>query len=211
MNFLIGFSVGKKIALCGVIIAAVGVAVKIILHFWPRKMSESRNVEVDAEFILSKAIGEAERKGRAEEQIDQLKGELVKALERVRQLETKGNRPDATEALQELRKSGDMRRLQELLIKDRDERCDALIERNYEIAAVAYLRGDINVALAATDEVLRLQPNDVIALSQKGHICRLQGNLEEAEKAYLRVKELGVEASNEEWQSVASGNLGLIY
>jgi tetratricopeptide (TPR) repeat protein len=93
----------------------------------------------------------------------------------------------------------------------RDDRHDALIEHNHNIAAVAYLRGDIDVAQAATDEVLRLEPNNVISLSQRGQICRLQGKLDEAEKAYLRVQELGVEVNNEQWQAAASGNLGLIY
>lgn len=217
------------------IIAAVGVVIKVVLHFWPRKEHDSRSVDVgdihgdgtvigdkasvtidkrqgiDAKDVLSEVIKEAERKGQADEQINQLRGELAKAIERVRQLETQGNRPDVTEALDEVRKTGDTSRLLELLIKERDKYRDGLIQRNNEIAAVAFLRGDIDVALAATDEVLRLQPNDLISLNQRGHICQLRGNLDEAEKAYLRVQELALAANDAKWQAIAMGNLGMIY
>ena len=82
---------------------------------------------IDGEIVLSKAFELAEYKGRADEQIEQLKEELEKAIERIKKLEAEGNRPDAEKALEELRESGDMMRLQELLIKDRDKPRDALI------------------------------------------------------------------------------------
>jgi len=163
----------QKIMVATLVVA--GVLVPFVLHFCPRKERIARSI--DTEMILSKVIEEAERKGLAEAEIVQLKGELAKAIERVTHLETQGNRPDATEALDEVRKTGDTSRLLELLIKDRDKYRDALIKRNHEIAAVAYLGSDIDVAESAVDEVLRLEPNDVIALTQRGHICRLRGNL----------------------------------
>jgi len=136
----------------------------------------------------------------------------VGAVERIKKLEVEGNRPDAEKVLEELSKSGDMMRFQELLIKDRDENRDALIQRNREIAAVAYLRGDINIAKETIDEILQGMPDDIFALNQRGHIHKLQGHLKEAEDCYGRVLQLGCDASdNKSVQAVALGNLGLIY
>jgi tetratricopeptide (TPR) repeat protein len=236
MELLAKLSSGETIALWALIVAAVaGIVVPVVLHFLKRKDEHSQHVDVgringdgtaignkpvvnidkrqgiDGGLVLSKAIETAEAKGRAEEQIEQLKDELAKAVERMRKLEAAGNRPDAEKALEELRESGEMSRLQELLIKDRDEHRDALIQRNREIAAVSYLRGDIDVAEEAVNEILRVLPDDLFALNQSGHICRLRGKLNEAERAYLRVQELAIEASSEEVQAAALGNLGVIY
>ena len=166
---------------------------------------------IDGELVLSKVVEEAEAKGRAEQQIEQLKDELAKAVERIRKLEAEGNRPDAEKALEELRESGDMRRLQELLIRDREEHRDALIQRNREIAAVAYLRDDIDISTEAVDEILKVLPDDLFALNQMGHIHKLRGELKEAEDCYRRVLQLGSDVSDEASQAVALGNLGLIY
>ena len=236
MELLAELSSGETIALWTLIVAAVaGIVVPVVLHFLKRKEEHGQRVDVgringdgsaigdkpvvnidkrqgvDGELVLSKAIEAAEAKGRAEEQIEQLKDQLANAVERMRKLEAAGNRPDAEKALEELRESGEMSRLQELLIKDRDEHRDALIQRNREIAAVSYLRGDIDIAEEAVDEILRVLPVDLFALNRRGHICRLRGKLYEAERAYLRIQELAIEASSEEWQAVALGNLGLIY
>ena len=166
---------------------------------------------IDGEIVLSKAIEEAEAKGRADEQIEQLKDELAKAIERIKKLEAEGNRPDAEKALKELRESGDMRRLQELLIQDREEHRDALIQRNREIAAVAYLRGDIDISTEAVEEILKVMPDDLFALNQMGHIHKLRGELKEAENDYKRVLEIGQDTNNEVAQAIAMGNLGIIY
>jgi len=166
---------------------------------------------IDGELVLSKVVEEAEAKGRAEQQIEQLKDGLAKAVERIKKLEAEGNRPDAEKALEELRESGDMRRLQELLIRDREEHRDALIQRNREIAAVAYLRGDIDIASEAVDEILKELPDDIFALNQMGHIHKLRGELKEAEDCYRRVLQLGSDVSDDASQAVALGNLGLIY
>ena len=224
------------IALWGVIIAAIaGIIVPIILHLIKKKGGHSQRVDVgringngtaigdnpvvtidkrqgiDGELVLSKVIAEAEAKGRAEQQIEQLKDELAKAVERIKKLEAEGNRPDAEKALEELRESGDMRRLQELLIKDREEHRDALIQRNREIAAVAYLRGDIDIASEAINEIIKELPEDISALNQKGHINRLRGRLKEAEDCYRRMLQLGSDVNDEAVKAVALGNLGLIY
>jgi len=136
---------------------------------------------------------------------------LAKSVERIEKLKAEGNRPDAEKALEELRESGDMMRLQELLIKDRDKHRDALIQRNREIAAVAFLRGDINIATEAVNEILKELPDDMFALNQMGHIHHLRGQLNEAEDCYRRLLQLGRERGNQEVQAWGLGNLGIIY
>jgi len=186
-----------------------------VLWWWGRrdKYGKRRNGSQPFEQgpVVSRAIELAEAKGRAEEQIEQLKTELAKAVERIKKLQAEGNRPDAEKALEELRESGDMMRLQELLIQDRDEHRDALIQRNREIAAVAYLRGDIDIAIEAIDEILKELPEDLFALNQMGHIHKLRGKLKDAEDCYRRVLELGSDRNYEGVQAVALCNLGLIY
>ena len=186
-----------------------------VLWWWGRrdKYGKRKNgsLSFDVGPVVSKAIELAEDKGRAEEQIEQLKDELAKAVERIKKLEAEGNRPDAEKALEELRESGDMRRLQELLIRDRDEHRDALIQRNREISAVAYLRGDIDIASDAVNEILKELPEDLFALNQRGHIHKLRGKLKEAESDYKRVLVLAIETENNQARAVALGNLGLIY
>jgi len=186
-----------------------------VLWWWGRrdKYGKRKNgsLSFDVGPVVSKAIELAEDKGRAEEQIEQLKDELAKAVERIKKLEAEGNRPDAEKALEELRESGDMRRLQELLIRDRDEHRDALIQRNREISAVAYLRGDIDIASDAVNEILKELPEDLFAFNQRGHIHKLRGKLKEAESDYKRVLVLAIETENNQARAVALGNLGLIY
>ena len=236
MELLTELSKNQTIALWGVIIAAItGIIVPIILYILKKKREHIQHVDVgringdgtaigdnpivtidkrqgiDGELVLLKVMEVAEAKGRADEQIEQLKDDLEKAIERIKILEAKGSQPDAEKALEELRKSGDMRRLQNLLIKDRDVNRDALIQRNREIAAVSYLRGDIDIASEAVDEILKVLPDDIFALNQRGHIHRLRGQLKEAEYCYRRLLQLGSELSDEEVQAAALGNLGLIY
>ncbi len=217
MILIIALSTSENIALCSVIVAAIAIIVGIILHFWPKKENGNHKVQVEIhpigpdDALVSKAMEVAEAKGRAEQEIANLKGELAKAVERIRKLEVEGKRPDAARALQELRKSGDMSRLQELLIKDRDEHRDALIQRNREITAVAYLRGEIDVAIEAVDEILKFHPEDLFAINQRGNIHKLRGELDEGEDCYQRVLELAIATNNNRAQAAALGNLGLVY
>ncbi|MBA7703212.1 Photosystem I assembly protein Ycf3 [subsurface metagenome] len=175
------------------------------------KVTVDKRSGVDAEFILENVIKTAEAKGRAELQVEQIKEQLSKAVERIKILEAEGNRPDAEKALEELRESGDMRSLQELLIQDRDEHRDALIQRNREIAAVAYLRGDIEIARQAVDEILKEFPDELFALNQSALIYKLRGKLKEAERDLKQVLELAVQANNDQARAASLGNLGVIY
>lgn len=236
MDLVAVLTTGEKIAFWGVIVAAAVGVLPIILYLLKRKNSDAhkkvdvkridgdgtvigdkatvtidKRREVDGEIILSKVIEEATAKGRAEEQIAQLKDELAKAVERIKKLESEGNRPDAEKALEEFRKSRDMTQLQKLLIKDRDEHRDSLIQRNREIAAVAYLRGDIDVSEEAVDEILKIVPDDLFALNERAHIHRLRGELNEAENDLKRVLDLSVQVKDNQAQAAALGNLGVIY
>ncbi len=177
---------GQKIAFWSVIVAAIaGIVVPVVFYILPQK-SGGRDVGIeriegdgtvigdgasvavdrrglDSEVLLARIIELAEAKGRDAEQMEDLKEDLAKAVERIKRLGAEGNRPDATGALEEVRESGDTARLQEVLIKDKNERRDGLVERNREIAAVAYLRGDMEVASGAVDEILEAMPETPIA------------------------------------------------
>jgi hypothetical protein len=101
--------------------------------------------------------------------------------------------------------------LQKLLIKERDKHKDALIQSNREIAAIAYARGDKETSLAAREEVLILEPNDVISLNQKGLIFSLQSKLTEAEESSIKVLKIASNKCEEIGQSAAYGNLRIVY
>jgi len=88
---------------------------------------------------------------------------------------------------------------------------DQRIERHLETAADAYQKGDIAAAEEAVNEILKLRPDDLMAINQKGHIHKLRGELDMAEHAYGRVVELAEQQNDEEARAIALGNLGLIY
>jgi tetratricopeptide (TPR) repeat protein len=209
-----------------------GIIVPVILHFLKNQEGHSERVDVgdiegdgtvigddahvtvdkrrgvDPNLLLDRAIKEAVAKGRAIEQAEQLKEQLAKAVERGEKIVAEGNRPDAEIAIEKLYESGDIKLLQKLLIKDRDEHRDALIQRNREIAAVAYLRGDIDIAREAVNEILKVLPEDLFALNRRGIIHSLQGKLKESECDFKRVLELANEKGNNKDRAVALSNLG---
>lgn len=236
MNLLKGLSKNQKIAFWDVIVTAIsGIAVPIILNLRRKNVEPPTEINVgrlegdgtvigddahvtvdkrrgvDPNLLLDIAIKEAVAKGQAIEQAEQLKEQLAKAIDRANKILAEGNRPDAEKALAKARKNGDLSGLQELLIKDRDEYQQALIQRNREIAAVAYLRGDIDIAMEAIDEILRELPDDLYALNRRGHIRKIRGRLKEAESDYSRVLELATETGNNQARAMALGNLGLVY
>jgi len=236
MKLLKGLSKNQKIALCGVIVAAIsGIALPVILSLRRKNVEPPTVVDfgrlegdrtvigdhtqvtvdkrrgVDPNLLLDRAIKEAVAKGRAIEQAEQLKEQLAKAVERVEKIASKGNQLDAENALTELSESGGLSGLQDLLIKDREEHRDALIQRNREIAAVAYLRRDIDIAIEAIDEILIELPDDLFALGQRGNIHRFRNKLKEAQSDYNRVLELAIESGDNKASAAALGNLGVVY
>ncbi len=118
---------------------------------------------IDGELLLSHTLRLAQDKGGLEIELEQAKKERDNAVKRAEELEAQGNRPDAEEALRQLRETGDTAGLQRLLVEERDKHRDALIQRNREIAAVAYLRGDIDACEDACNEMLKLDPNHIYA------------------------------------------------
>ncbi|MFA5783776.1 MAG: tetratricopeptide repeat protein, partial [Phycisphaerae bacterium] len=155
--------------------------------------------------------------GQQKYQIDQLtfenreiKEQYDKTVKRIEELEIKGNN-DAAEALKQLRQTGNTEKLLALLIKERNRNQNAFIELNREIAAVAFLRGDIAIANYAVDQILKLDPNDLFALNQQGRIHRLKGQLNDAEESYQRVFEIAEKEDHFQAQAAALGNLGIVY
>jgi len=208
----------KKIEVTLVILAFVGGASALIRQAISPPIEDKITEALDTGLILEKVMKAAEAKGRAESEKEQfeleneqLKEQLAKAIQRIKKIEAEGNRPDAEKALADARESGDMSGLQRLLLHDRDEHQEALIQRNREIAAVAYLRGDIEIAMNAIDEILKALTEDLFALRWRGHIHMLQGRINEAESDYNRVLKLATDTEDDKARAQALGNLGNIY
>lgn len=196
-----------------VVLVISGVVVPFLVRLIPQRTAIDRQ---EIKKIVEEVIGDylERQEGIAEEshaESRQLKNELMRALERTIHLAVDEKRRDAAKAFDEVREKHDLRELQELLIKEKDKYRDAIVQRNREIAAVAYLRGDIDIAEVAIDEILGLEPNDLESLNRKGHINRLRGRLKEAEDCYRRMLQLGSDVNDEAVKAVALGNLGLIY
>lgn len=200
----------------------IGIITAIVLALWAiykwrhRKDNNGTPIIItnngpNPDAMLDKFIEEARKNGKLEGEIDRLKTDLANAVNRVKELEKSGKSADAVAALNEIRKSGDAAKLQTVLIADRDLHKNALIKRNREISAVAYLRGDIDIALTAIEEILKLRSDDLDALIRKGIIFQMRGNLLEAIQCYKNVIGLAQVQNYEEMQAIASGNLGIVY
>ncbi|MHC4091204.1 MAG: tetratricopeptide repeat protein [Planctomycetota bacterium] len=146
---------------------------------------------------------------------DQLIEQLRAALNRAAADAAKGDAA-AQSAIDEARASGDVSQLQGVLIAEADRLGERVKEAAAEymalcreIAAIAYVRGDIDEATKRLKAVLNLAPDDLDATNRLGIIHMLRGELPEAEQCYGKVLQLaGDDAAG---QAVAYGNLGLIY
>ena len=148
---------------------------------------------------------------------EEYKKQLTIALNRIKQLEVQGSL-DATEVLKQLRESGNTEKLQVMLVDEinRHQTEIALyqgqyVQLNREVAAVAYLRGHIETSNNAIDEILKLLPDDLQALNQRGHIHALQGRFDEAIECYQRVFQLAEQQNNLQAHAGALENLGNVY
>lgn len=147
-----------------------------------------------------------------------VKGErddLLAAVETVDTLKREGSTL-AAEALEEIRGQNDPVKLQQVLTDDADRLEQSLVEvgndyidRCREIAAIAYLRGDIAEAKKRLQIILRQVPNDWNSTNCLGLIQILQGELLGAVKLYRQL----LESSPLEDQKyvTASHNLGKAY
>ena len=143
-------------------------------------------------------------------QIEQLKA----ALARVEIRADEGD-DQAGQAIAQARESGDVTKLQAVLIAEADRRGDAIREQmtDYlalcrEIAAIAFLRGDIVEAERRLQIVLRVEPDDLDAVNRMGRVLNLRGDLPAAEIQYRRLLDLA--PNDDSVRATALGNLGLI-
>lgn len=152
--------------------------------------------------------------GALESEKEAVEKQLADALARVRQQAGSGDL-QAQRDYEAISDTGDVELLQKVLMADRDKREKQLreqapdyIELNREIAAVAYLRGDIANAQSALDKVLALSSGDLAALNLLGQIHLLQGRLGEAEKACEAILAI---AETDSHRAVGYGNLGNVF
>ena len=165
---------------------------------------------LDGREIIMSLSGELATQARRDgEEITELKQHLAAAERRAEAADKRGD-TEARRAREAIRETGDTGLLLRFLMAQRDRLPGDAIQINREISAVAYLRGDIDVAESALDRILQALPDDLDAINRKGHIYRLRGDLQEAEQAYRRV--LGQARTNNDLtgQAMALGNLGLL-
>ena len=111
-----------------------------------------------------------------------------------------------------MRKTGNTALLLEFLLKQRGA-IDAqakkdCIEINREIFAIAWGRGEITIAEEAINQVLQVEPDDILALNHQANIHFRRGQLDSAEALYKRI----LKAQHDpQWQATAHGNLGNVY
>ncbi len=81
------------------------------------------------------------------------------------------------------------------------------IETRRRAAAVAFLIGEIARAEKNLQRILTFAPNDLDAINSLGHVRRLQGELDEAQRLYECVLKL---TSDDSWRAIALNNLAPI-
>ena len=210
---LVGLTSGEWI---GIILGIAGIVATIFIGWYFYWKTERQQINADE--VANKVIALAEQKGKMFIDEGTLKKSLIDAIQRAEKLGESSKGTEVEKALEDLRRNGNTARLQTLLITDREthkneikEHTEDIIKRNNEITAVAYLRGDIGIALEAVEDILKLRPNDLNALNRKGHIYELRGELTQAEEIYVKVLELAEDNKDDCWQAVALNGLGNIY
>jgi tetratricopeptide (TPR) repeat protein len=143
---------------------------------------------------------------------DDLKTKLLDAMNRADQEAPKG---EAEAALKKLRNEGKSPELLALLNELSDQAEQSLksaqadiIERQYEIMAVAFLTGEIDAAHQTIDKILSIDPNNLNAINYLGHIKALKGNPDGAIDAYRRILKL---AQKPQAKALAYGNMWNVY
>ena len=171
----------------------------------------------DTDSMLARIESANQRIGQLGEELrnsEDEKKQLRAALERA-EAGAKTGEPEAREAIEDIRKSGDAEKLLEYLAGQRDKTLASAIEDaieiDREIAAVAYLTGRIDVAERALKEILAARPRDTDAINRMGQIKELRGDLSGAQGCYERVLGSGEATGNRDDQAIALGNLGIVY
>jgi len=142
--------------------------------------------------------------------VEELVEPVANAIRRVDKSQRRG-KPEAEKVIAELKESGDTAGLLEFLQAQKQEAVGDMVGLNREIAAVAYLRGEIDIAERALQDILRVLPDDLGALNSMGHVHLTRGRLDKAMANYARVLDLATEQEDQAGQAVAYGNLGIIY
>lgn len=176
--------------------------------------SVNYGVDTDRVIALAESKGVlAERLRTTEAENAELKKQLTNALSRVGEDADEGDE-DSKQAISAARETGDLSKLQAVLVEHADQRGEEILDAasDYlelcrEIAAVAYLRGDIEESFERLRIILRFEPNDLFAHNGLGVLFILRGDLEEAQKAFTHVRD---NTSDIQWHSIAYGNLGWI-
>lgn len=140
---------------------------------------------------------------------------LRKAVERVDAQAKQGNEI-AQAAIEQAKQTGDPQLIQDVLVNQANdlsahitEQSDEYVELAREIAAIAYLRGDIPAAEKWLGRILKNDPNDRDAINRMGRIHLLRGNFNAAIAACERI--INLSQDDPVGQAGAYGNLGAIY
>jgi len=185
-------------------LSVLGSIASIFSLFDPGESQEIQEIHV----ILKRQLIAIEGLQRARE-TDQLEWALSGVKRTYQQAE--GGDALAAQAIKEARK-GDTSSLLRVLEKREGTLANAqneLVSLYREIAAIAYLKGELNTAEESLQKVLNHIPYDLHANNQLGHIAKVRSNYSQAEEYYLRV--LSDAENDRAWKAAAYGNLGIVY
>jgi tetratricopeptide (TPR) repeat protein len=223
--------IGRFLVMFTIIAFVVSVVIAFIIFAIQNKYGASKTLQKQAQKDRETKYQEAKKEraeiaemllsmksdARTDPKITRMlhKESVYSAVERGAELERQGFQA-AVGIIDELRKRRDWSTLLTVLEIDRDINKDKLnkndlIERNREIASVAYLTGYFDKSETALDDILKLLPDDIKALNERGLIYLSQGELNKAEQYLRRVLDLAKEQQKGEPLIGALNNLALIY
>lgn len=154
---------------------------------------------------LAAELSESRRvEGMLRGENDTLKTELASVAKRYVATEEAKGRP-WRDVIQELRH--DPKKLGEFLDRETKEHDREGVEKHRERAAVWFLTGEIDKAIASLRVILALFPEDLDAMNRLGQVWFLRGNLAEATRLFTLMCEL---ATDDSVRAISYGNLGLI-
>lgn len=132
---------------------------------------------------------------------------IDRIMERIESIES----PEAKKILAEFRKTGNLRDLQEYLIREGDKQEDRYVQGRLDIASVAFLRGDIKTANSALEEALKTDENNLYALLMHGQVLEHIGKLKEATSSYNRLLDLSRQTGDAKYTFYAMSAIGKLY
>lgn len=144
---------------------------------------------------------------------DQHEDDVRSAVERVLR-EADAGGAQAKESIEAIRQSGNTDKLLAVLEHEAGQKVATSVDADFmnlcrEIAAVAYLRGNLDAALLRVELVLKTSPNDLSGLILRGGIHQHRGELDDAIRCYEFI--LKLTSSENPSHADALGNLGIVY